>query len=572
MTKKRQSKRNGPKFNKNDKKDGGKKNQNNPNKKMKRDPGIPNLAPFKDEMLQQKQRKEDANENKDNNNKKRDFKKKEKKRTSIAEMAKLQFDAVRKATEYENKQKLIGSSDDTYKSIKKDAISGASKRTYYREFKKVIQAADVIIEVLDARDPNGCRSPDIEKTILSQDKDKKIILLLNKIDLVPREVVERWLTSLRGDFPALAFKSNTASNASKYKRAKRGWKKGANNNDNNNNNPTEDMDAALTTDVNNNSNNNSSSTATDNTGEKSGRGYVSSDVVGSDILVQLLKNYCRSKNIKKTITVGIIGYPNVGKSSVINSLKRSKVVNVGNMPGLTKSAQEVYLDHNIKLLDCPGIIFSSSNLDSDLILRNCVKIEQLDDPVYPVEVILKRCTKEKLMDLYKIPAYTDVFHFLNNLAQKRGKLLKGGVPDIESVARTVLQDWNSGKIPFYTLPPQMHNSVVDAINAENNQFVYVDPNKPDVKDTMKEFDIDDLIAQTEKLALANLPSLQTHADQFIPLASTGFGTVEVYNSDDENVNDDKKSRKRSANEMDLSSEEESDDDDSDEDSHDDDMM
>lgn len=86
-----------------------------------------------------------------------------------------------------------------------------SKKAYYREFKKVIEAADVILEVLDARDPIGCRSKQVEEMILNAGADKKIILVLNKIDLVPREVVEKWMKYLRNEFPAVAFKGTAFS-------------------------------------------------------------------------------------------------------------------------------------------------------------------------------------------------------------------------------------------------------------------------------------------------------------------------------------------------------------------------
>lgn len=90
--------------------------------------------------------------------------------------------------------------------------------------------------------------------------------------------------------------------------------------------------------------------------------------------------------IKKSITVGVIGLPNVGKSSLINSLKRSHVVNVGATPGLTRSMQEVQLDKNVKLLDCPGVVMlKSAGNDASVALRNCKRIEKLEDPAGPGE-------------------------------------------------------------------------------------------------------------------------------------------------------------------------------------------
>lgn len=112
--------------------------------------------------------------------------------------------------------------------------------------------------------------------------------------------------------------------------------------------------------------------------------------LGAESLMSLLKNYSRSSNMKQAISVGIIGFPNVGKSSVINSLKRERAVNVGARAGVTTATQEVVLDKNVKLIDCPGIIFSSDMSESDAALRNCLNIDQLDDFTLPVQAILNR--------------------------------------------------------------------------------------------------------------------------------------------------------------------------------------
>lgn len=88
--------------------------------------------------------------------------------------------------------------------------------------------------------------------------------------------------------------------------------------------------------------------------------------------------------LKTAVTVGVVGFPNVGKSSLINSLKRTRVASVGATPGVTKAMQEIHLDKHVKLLDCPGIVFAAAgDNEASATLRNCTKIEKLADPVTP---------------------------------------------------------------------------------------------------------------------------------------------------------------------------------------------
>ena len=96
--------------------------------------------------------------------------------------------------------------------------------------------------------------------------------------------------------------------------------------------------------------------------------------------------------MKKAITVGVIGFPNVGKSSLINSLKRSRAVGVSSQPGYTKVMQEVQLDKKVKLLDSPGVIFQDDTIDNTgLLLRNCISVDALEDPIPTAEAIIGRC-------------------------------------------------------------------------------------------------------------------------------------------------------------------------------------
>ncbi|KAI4904579.1 hypothetical protein NFI96_027376 [Prochilodus magdalenae] len=289
-----------------------------------------------------------------------------------------------------------------------------SRKAYYREFKKVIEAADVILEVLDVRDPLGCRCPQVEEAVVQSGTNKKIVLVLNKIDLVSKDIVEKWIKYLRNEFPTVAFKASTQQQNKNLKR--------------------------------------SHVPVTHATPE-----LLSSSVcVGAECLMKLLGNYCRSQDIKTTITVGVVGFPNVGKSSLINSLKRARACSVGATPGVTKCLQEVHLDKHIKLLDCPGIVMATSTSDAAMILRNCVKIEQLVDPVPAIEAILRRCSKKQIMEHYGIPDFHTALEFLALLARRLGKLRKGGLPDSDKAAKSVLMDWTGGRISYFTHPPETH--------------------------------------------------------------------------------------------------------------------
>ncbi|KAG7494399.1 guanine nucleotide-binding protein3-like 3 [Solea senegalensis] len=329
-----------------------------------------------------------------------------------------------------------------------------SRKAYYREFKKVVEAADVILEVLDARDPLGCRCPQVEQAVIQSGTNKKIVLVLNKIDLVSKEVVEKWIKYLRNEFPTVAFKASTQQQNKNLKRS---------------NVPVTQATTEL---------------------------LSSSACIGADCLMKLLGNYCRNLDIKTAITVGVVGFPNVGKSSLINSLKRVRACSVGATPGVTKCLQEVHLDKHIKLLDCPGIVMATSTTDAAMILRNCVKIEQLVDPLPPVEAILRRCNKAQVMEHYGVPDFHTALEFLALLARRQGKLRKGGLPDTDKAAKSVLLDWTGGRISYFTHPPETH-TLPTHVSAEivtemgksfdwdelerGNQEVLADSSCPDVQ-------------------------------------------------------------------------------------------
>lgn len=88
--------------------------------------------------------------------------------------------------------------------------------------------------------------------------------------------------------------------------------------------------------------------------------------------------------MKTAITVGVVGFPNVGKSSIINSLKRTQAVSVQATPCITKVMQEIELDRHVKLLDCPGIFVSTSEDNvASAALRNLINVHELSVSTAP---------------------------------------------------------------------------------------------------------------------------------------------------------------------------------------------
>ncbi|XP_007667880.1 guanine nucleotide-binding protein-like 3-like protein [Ornithorhynchus anatinus] len=379
----------------------------NPDAKQrgKKDPGVPQIFHFKEHAKKsaemKKKRVEEMRE------KQRVAREKEKNKRRSLES--FQQDALKRQRQFEQKEMDL-------KNLEKlvQLENENSRKAYYREFKKVVEAADVILEVLDARDPQGCRCPQVEQAVVQAGTNKKLVLVLNKIDLVSKAIVEKWLKYLRNEFPTIAFKASTQQQNKNLQRSKV---------------PVKQASAEL---------------------------LSSGACIGADCLMKVLGNYCRNQDIKTAITVGVVGFPNVGKSSLINSLKRARACSVGATPGVTKCLQEVHLDKHIKLLDCPGIVMTTSTSDAAMILRNCIKIEQLVDPVGPVEAILRRCNKEQIIQHYRISDFKTTTEFLALLARRLGKLKKGGTPDHEKAAKSVLTDWTSGKISYFTHPPETH--------------------------------------------------------------------------------------------------------------------
>lgn len=161
----------------------------------------------------------------------------------------------------------------------------------------------------------------------------------------------------------------------------------------------------------------------------------------------------RPKYKNNILTVGCVGFPNVGKSSLMNALMGKKVVSVSKTPGHTKHFQTIFLTHNVRLCDCPGLVFPSSVPRKLQVLIGSYPIAQLREPFASIKYLAERIDLIKALNI-RVDGLWSATEICDAWALQRGFLTaKAARPDTNRAANSILRMALSGQITLCLFPP-----------------------------------------------------------------------------------------------------------------------
>jgi large subunit GTPase 1 len=338
----------------------------------------------------------------------------------------------------------------------------------WRQLWRVIERSDLVVQIVDARNPLMFRSEDLDKYVKEVDPRKENLLLINKADMMTYKQRKAWANYLKG--AKIAYRFFSAQLAKEYNEAQE---------DQSSDDEPDSVPQPS-----------SSQTAGEAAEQKEGDGGA--EAAGDNPNLPLTENAIAPEqddedtriltvdelegiflqhaptNPERTqkLTIGLVGYPNVGKSSTINALIGAKKVSVSATPGKTKHFQTIHLSENVVLCDCPGLVFANfASTKAELVCNGVLPIDQLREYTGPVALVAKRIPKSFLEALYGITIHmrpleeggtgvVTASELLRAYARARGFATTGqGNPDESRAARYILKDYVNGKLLYVEPPP-----------------------------------------------------------------------------------------------------------------------
>uniref|UniRef100_A0A0A9WJ77 Large subunit GTPase 1 homolog n=3 Tax=Lygus hesperus TaxID=30085 RepID=A0A0A9WJ77_LYGHE len=350
---------------------------------------------------------------------------------------------------------------------------------FWRQLWRVVERSDVVIQILDARDPLLFRCEDLEKYVKEVNPLKRNLLLINKSDFLTDKQRKTWheYFSSQGIDAVFFSALKAAEELDKIKEEDEGVEENGTT-ESDDNQETEEDDSHDEGEVSDAETTYFSAAESENEINK-----VSDDLrdelrmekkqrtpwslLGREELIELFSNILGPDDHRMTsgvTTVGLVGYPNVGKSSSINALMAGKKVSVSATPGKTKHFQTLFLTPEVLLCDCPGLVFPSLvATKADMVLNGILPVDQLRDHVPSIGLLCQLIPRHVLEDRYSImiciaegqsrdqPPTPE--EFLNALAYSRGYMTQNGQPDNPRAARGVLKEFVTGRLLYCKAPP-----------------------------------------------------------------------------------------------------------------------
>lgn len=277
-----------------------------------------------------------------------------------------------------------------------------------RMMQEDIKLIDVVIELVDARIPLSSKNPDIDNLA----KNKSRIILLNKYDLADERVTKQWKEYFeqKGFFVTLV-------------------------------------------------------------NSKSGNGVKNVNEVIRQACKEKIERDRRKGIINRPVRAMVVGIPNVGKSTFINSFAGKACTKTGNKPGVTKGKQWIKLNKNVELLDTPGILwpkFEDQTVGLRLAFIGSINEDILNVSELAVELLkyLYANYNGAIAKKYDVEENEDSVVTLQNIAKRRACMLKGGELDLEKASRFIMDDFRNGRIGKITLEQPVCEEKIEDVPAK----------------------------------------------------------------------------------------------------------
>lgn len=402
----------------------------------------------------------------------------------------------------------------------------------WRQLWRVIERSDLVVQIVDARNPLLYRSEDLEQYVKEIDPKKQNLLLVNKADMLTPKQREMWADYFEKN--NISYRFFSAHLAKERNEAKLLEEDGSENETGDEYEDEKLVEEAKKIHIQEGKEDEEWSSEEDLEEEVGGaklpkdpKEYRTRILDVEELEELFLSNtpdrLPQSDNPeqpqKDKTTIGLVGYPNVGKSSTINALLGAKKVSVSATPGKTKHFQTLYLSPDLLLCDCPGLVFPNfATTKAELVVNGVLPIDQQREFTGPSGLVAQRIPKHYLEALYGIKIHTrpleeggtgipTASELLRAYARARGFSTQGlGQPDESRAARYVLKDYVNGKLLYCHPPPVSSNEDTEIDDAEDGQ-ASIDP----LEFNEGHYDITNLPARRQAM-LAKATALSDGAD------------------------------------------------------------